>query len=378
VQLAGKPFSADREPALDTSAVTPRIAALAQEVAGNAASPEEAAVLLERHLMDSYAYSTGFVGLAGDNPLEEFLFRHRQGHCELFASALVLMLRSQGIPARLVTGFLGGELNPLTGYYVVRQSNAHAWVEAYLPESGWRILDPTPPAGRPDADGLAGWSLFQQAYDYLQFRWDRYVLTYGFQDQVSYFWRLRSFLGKVRDWFQADDPSSARTGAAESDGVASAPEASAAETSALSDGADARALAFRTALVLLAAVLLLWLAWQRRRVLTATEAFRRLRRRAEGVGIPLTEATAPWTVAARLESRFPEVREPAARVIEFYLRESFGNHALTPQDRGTLIAALSTAQRRLRRGSSGSERGRQSSRAARRPPTPPVRSTGDG
>ena len=64
---------------------------------------------------------------------------------------MVLMLRSQGIPARLVTGFLGGEYNPFEGYYIVRESNAHAWVEACMPGEGWRIFDPTPPAGRPVA-----------------------------------------------------------------------------------------------------------------------------------------------------------------------------------------------------------------------------------
>ena len=108
---------------------------------------------LESHLIDNYTYTLDFVGRSPDNPIEDFLFRYRSGQCEYFASSMVLMLRSQGIPARLVTGFLGGEYNPFEGYYIVRDNNAHAWVEAYLAGAGWRIFDPTPPAGRPAAGG---------------------------------------------------------------------------------------------------------------------------------------------------------------------------------------------------------------------------------
>ena len=100
------------------------------------------------------------------DPIGDFLFRYRSGHCEYFATAMVLMLRSQGIPARFVTGFLGGENNRL-GYYIVRQSNAHAWVEAYLPDSGWTVFDPTPPAGRPAVAQRSLWSAIRQAYDFM-------------------------------------------------------------------------------------------------------------------------------------------------------------------------------------------------------------------
>lgn len=97
--------------------------------------------------------SLTLVGCGGDHPLEDFLFRYKSGHCEYFASAMVLLLRSQGIPARLVTGFLGGEYNRLEGYYVVRQVNAHAWVEAWIEGEGWRTFDATPPDGRPGSGG---------------------------------------------------------------------------------------------------------------------------------------------------------------------------------------------------------------------------------
>ena len=87
----------------------------------------------------------------------------------------------------------------------MRQSNAHAWVEAYLPEEGWRLFDPTPPAGRPQISSRGWGLLFSQAYDYLVFRWDRYVLTYGFYDQVDAFIRLRELFEGVWSLFGRGD-----------------------------------------------------------------------------------------------------------------------------------------------------------------------------
>nr|MDP9122212.1 transglutaminaseTgpA domain-containing protein [Acidobacteriota bacterium] len=137
------------DPTLDLHGVTPRIADLARRVVGTGSAGQKAH-RLESYLIRSYAYTLDFAGRSAANPIEDFLFRYKSGQCEYFASSMVLMLRSEGVPARLVTGFLGGEYNPFEGYYIVRNSNAHAWVEAYLAGQGWQILDPTPPAGRPE------------------------------------------------------------------------------------------------------------------------------------------------------------------------------------------------------------------------------------
>lgn len=120
----------------------------------------------------------------GVDAVEDFFANHRAGHCELFASSLVLMLRSQDIPARIVAGFHGGEYNSLTESYMVRSTRAHAWVEAYLPpedcteemrltgmagEGGcWLILDPTPPTA--DADS-------NETLDLARTLWQDYVLS---------------------------------------------------------------------------------------------------------------------------------------------------------------------------------------------------------
>jgi transglutaminase-like putative cysteine protease len=95
----------------------------------------------------------------GADPLADFLFHVKQGHCEYFATALGVMLRTQGIATRVVNGFLPGEYNQAAGAFTVRQSDAHSWVEVYFPQTNsWVTFDPTPPAGRTPRErtGLAG------------------------------------------------------------------------------------------------------------------------------------------------------------------------------------------------------------------------------
>jgi transglutaminase-like putative cysteine protease len=81
--------------------------------------------------------------LLGQQPIDDFLFRTREGFCEHFASSFVFLMRAAGIPARVVTGYQGGELNPIDGYLVVRQADAHAWAEVWVAGKGWQRVDPT-------------------------------------------------------------------------------------------------------------------------------------------------------------------------------------------------------------------------------------------
>jgi transglutaminase-like putative cysteine protease len=163
---------------------------------------------LERYLRseDRFIYSLdqARVRLKRDfncDPVEDFLVNHRTGHCEYFASALALMCRSQGIPARVVVGYKGGEYNPTGQFYRVRQSDAHAWVEVFLapdqlPEEqrsaypvglvgGWMRADPTIPREDEVIETLQR-SLFDtisDSFDYMQLLWDNYVLHMGPEQQ---------------------------------------------------------------------------------------------------------------------------------------------------------------------------------------------------
>ena len=136
------------------------------------------------------------------NPMDHFLFQSRAGFCEHYAGAFTLLMRAAGIPARVVTGYQGGERNPNGGHLIVRQADAHAWTEVWLPASGWTRVDPTT-AVSPQRlqSGLAasvtdpetlpapvrldrGWLHDAQlAWDGANHRWNRWVLGYSSRDQ---------------------------------------------------------------------------------------------------------------------------------------------------------------------------------------------------
>jgi transglutaminase-like putative cysteine protease len=149
-RTAGAPelSAADREEAL---ALPPRMderlrklaAALALPDAGSRARVEATV----RHLHLGYDYTLAPGAFRTDDPLTEFLFEKRAGYCEYFASAAVVLLRLQGVPARFVKGLASGPHSDQgAGLHVLRESDAHAWVEAFVPGEGWVEVDPTPPA----------------------------------------------------------------------------------------------------------------------------------------------------------------------------------------------------------------------------------------
>ena len=154
-----------------------RIAALAKRITARAGSDEQKAVLIEQHLKTNYAYSLQpSRPPAGVSPIEDFLFNSRKGYCEYYATAMVVMLRSLDIPSRVVTGYYGGERNEYGGYIIVRQSDAHSWVEALIKDR-WKRFDPTPAVPVLHPSSLA---LF---FDSLQLNWTRYVVGFSAADQ---------------------------------------------------------------------------------------------------------------------------------------------------------------------------------------------------
>ncbi|HEV8664065.1 MAG TPA: DUF3488 and transglutaminase-like domain-containing protein [Candidatus Methylomirabilis sp.] len=184
--------TAERERHLTLPSLDPAIPALAREVAGAGATPAEAAARVEAYLSTQFTYSLDLTRPAGRGILEDFLFGRREGYCEVFATALAVLLRSLGIPARLVVGFLDGTWNEYGEYLAVRQADAHAWVEAFLPGEGWRTFDPSPRAAfdaarPPPLLGGAGGYL-----DFLWLRWNRYVVGFSDADQLGLAVRLRA------------------------------------------------------------------------------------------------------------------------------------------------------------------------------------------
>ncbi|MBX3224558.1 MAG: DUF3488 domain-containing protein [Labilithrix sp.] len=126
------------------------LATIAAGWTASAATPRDKLEAIQREL-GRFEYSLAVPRQAGVDPIVDFVTVHRAGHCEMFASAMVLMARTQGIPARVVGGYRVTEVNPLTGRAVVRDRDAHAWVEAWI-DGAWRGWDPTPASeslGRP-------------------------------------------------------------------------------------------------------------------------------------------------------------------------------------------------------------------------------------
>lgn len=165
----------------------PRINALANAVVVNAHARNryDEAKAIELHLQQEYGYSLE-MRAGGPEPLADFLFRVKTGHCEYFSTAMAVMLRTRGIAARVVNGFLPGEYNDAAGAYTVRQSDAHSWVEVYFPESqAWVTFDPTPPGGRmePVSAGLA--ARLGKYAEALELIWFQYVVGYDRQEQRS-------------------------------------------------------------------------------------------------------------------------------------------------------------------------------------------------
>ncbi|MCZ2152512.1 MAG: DUF3488 and transglutaminase-like domain-containing protein [Bryobacterales bacterium] len=163
--------------------VDPRIAELAHDLTDGYDTPLEKARILSSYLRGNYHYSLGKTRPGGDDPLARFLFETREGHCEYFASALAVMLRTLGIPSRVVTGFLVTEFNPLTGWHVARMSDAHSWVEVWLPDRGWFGFDPTPSSRqRPISQMLTRFRQWRDAADTF---WQDWVLTYDLGRQLT-------------------------------------------------------------------------------------------------------------------------------------------------------------------------------------------------
>lgn len=127
----------------------PRLEGLAREWTRGAATSADKLGAIERHLSSEYAYARSFTRPPLADPLLDFLFTQKRGHCEYFASALALLGRAAGVPTRVVMGYRVTEKSPF-GYYVVRERNAHAWVEAWLPGDGWATRDATPPEAQPN------------------------------------------------------------------------------------------------------------------------------------------------------------------------------------------------------------------------------------
>jgi len=274
--------------------VTAAVAALARRIVGSETDPRRQAQAIEQYMTRNFRYMARPESIGRVMSVDDFLLKDRRGHCEYFAAGMVALLSSLNVPARIVGGFYGGQLNPLTGYFVLRREDAHAWVEVWSGES-WTTFDPTPASLRPGAAQSDLLRLYATAIsDSITYFWDRYILTYGLGDQIALMieaiTRTRSTLAAARRGLVA-------------------------VTRQVTPLRVAYAAAIALALALLVA-----LALRRRRT-----PFDRLATHLRTVGIEIGPATTVEEAMAQLRQQQPDTARRLEPLVQLYEAVQFGN-----------------------------------------------------
>jgi protein-glutamine gamma-glutamyltransferase len=329
--------------------ISAQVADLAQNVARKATSPYPKVLAIQQHLSQSYRYSLDVETSTVEHPLEDFLFVRKTGYCEHYATAMVILLRTLGIPARLVTGFLATEWNEFGGYYTVRQQDAHAWVEVYFPRSGWITMDPTPTVSTPTPG--SGWDVLRRLGESFRLHWDRFFVHYSAGDQLAVVHGIRQGSDSLREQISSlfsdfFSPATRLLGRL-------TPSLRSAQQGVL-------ALLGGTAilgLTLLIAILLYrgtrWGAAAHNSDLRQHRAIVRLYsqmiRLAGRQGVTKSSATTPQEFAQQIRQHWAGAEPAVMGFIELYCRGRFSRHPLTSEELAQATEYVSCFRRTLRR-----------------------------
>ncbi|HSU25549.1 MAG TPA: DUF3488 and transglutaminase-like domain-containing protein, partial [Pyrinomonadaceae bacterium] len=320
-----------------------RIVDLASQVTAGANNRYDKARAVESYLQNNFGYTLEQKA-GGADPLADFLFNVREGHCEYFATAMAIMLRTQGIATRVVNGFHGGEYNDTADVTVVRQRNAHAWVEVYFPkEDAWITFDPTPfsedNAGG-TGTGFAG--AVSKYLEALETFWIQYFVAYDDQGQRSL---ARSVRNGLMDYQASVASFSARAEAAMREWLAELRGDKGLRASGI-------AAAYTAGYLCGAVLLVLFLIWMYKRI-GGLELGRRLKRRFLGEAdivsvefyqrmqrILAERGLSRETFQTPLEFAYSTGLDETVRITEKYNRVRFGEKALTSEERATIESLL--------------------------------------
>ncbi len=298
----------------------PKVSELAARIVDQATEPEQVAAVLELWLQRNLSYTLELPGEV-DDPLTDFLFERKEGHCEHFATALAVMLRTRGIPARVVGGFFGGER--VGERFVVRAGDAHAWVEAYSPVRGWMTFDATPESGRgsrPQAV-LAG---LIDAYERLEELWRSRVVDYSLVDQ----WEFARRLVRPPNGAGTDDDDDGPT-----------------PVGASRTRTPTRAIFVAGAAGLIALFLVRRLTRPGARTHPASGFLVQLERRLDGLHVPRRPGEDLEALSLRLQEEHHRLAAPVGRATRRYLEARFGQRPLSKEERRSLLAALERSRR---------------------------------
>lgn len=292
----------------------------------NASTSDEALVerLLQFYRSQPFFYTLSPPALGRDS-VDEFLFGTRRGFCEHYASSFTFLMRAAGIPARVVAGYQGGEQNPLGNYWIVRQSDAHAWAEVWLAGRGWVRVDPTAAVApqrieqnlesalrelgefSPGAFELPVLERLQLIWDVVNARWNEWVLGFGPETQINFF-----------EWLGLDDP-------------------------------DWRDLVIILAILLIAimAMVSAWLAWQHRppALDAAQKQYQRLQKRLK---MRPQQGETATQFAERVVAAYPDQKIPVETVIWNYLRARYADDGKAGRKLTKLVTAVKPQRRPAR------------------------------
>ncbi len=179
----------DKKNYLQIPKLSPKIFELAKKLKRE--TPKKTALAIYEFLTKKGGFKYTLENLPkSDNPLETFLFETKKGNCEYFSTAMAILLRLNGIPARIIGGYKGGEYQEIGHYYIIREKNAHSWVEAYL-NGAWFRFDPVPFINK-DFYKLSLWERFLKKIDIINFYYYKFILNYNFSAQKKLFHTIKS------------------------------------------------------------------------------------------------------------------------------------------------------------------------------------------
>jgi len=320
----------------------PRIPLLARQITGKAANSYDRARAIELYLRTRYGYTLDLTGPPPADPLAYFLFDKRAGHCEYFAAAMTVMMRSLGVPTRYVNGFLPGEYNDVGGDFIIRARDAHSWVEVYFHGYGWQTFDPTPPNPDQPASAMAELGLY---WDWFQLQWGEWVINYDFLHQFTLAQGLQRASRSWTEQLRAQFDSARAAGADRVHQWQLRLTAAPLWLPILFGALLAAALALRSATVRERLVL----AWRLRAgqgplpAHVASLSYRRMLRLLEQRGWTKSPAQTPLEFAASLPAG--EAAQPVSDITEMYLAARFGERNADPARFTTLLANLQAALR---------------------------------
>lgn len=285
--------------------------------------PAAQALKIQERLRRGYRYDLNSPSGGTADPLDHFLFESKAGHCEFYSTAMVILLRTLGVPARNVTGFVGGTYNRFGGFYAVRQGDAHSWVEAFFPELGWKRFDPTPPS---QAEALerrdSTWLTMRELVEALAQTWDQHVVGFDLNHQMGLLGTVRKELSRGRDFAKSLVPSRSRV-----------------EVFLL------------LGLALLAASGLYW-AWRRRVArpraeerelssLRTIDLYRRLERVLDHLGLSRPLATPPLRHAEAISGAGHPLGGEIVALTSLYVRARFGGEPLSRHEEEDFLGRVS-------------------------------------